>query len=206
MEICQAHFQLNSGVSAQQINVTVYDFGTNNPATIFNALTLTPIGATIQTDVNGNIMFAAADGKYEIRSTNPGVTVTYYVELLDSDLDGIARLGTAQSFTKAQSVTPIAVASSGVIAPDASLSNNFRIALAHNATLDNPTNLANGEVINTKITQAAGGGWTLAYGTKWKFVGSTPVLAPALGAESLLCGIYWADSDTILANLSGPYV
>ena len=58
----------------------------------------------------------------------------------------VAGLATAESFTKAQRITPVALTStSASIAVDASLSNNFTHTFTENTTLANPTNMVAGQ-------------------------------------------------------------
>lgn len=64
------------------------------------------------------------------------------------------------------------------IAVDASTSNHFRVTLAGNRTLDNPTNPSDGQMIMFEIIQDGTGSRTLAYGSKYAF--STDIPSPTL--------------------------
>lgn len=99
-----------------------------------------------------------------------------------------------------QRVAVVTLTDTTNIATDASLSNNFQVTLAGNRTLDNPTNLQNGMVLNWAIAQDATGSRTLAYGTKFDFGGVTPVLSLAAGAVDLISGYYHAGADKILCS------
>lgn len=88
----------------------------------------------------------------------------------------------AQSFTKAQRGTPIALTSSAAsIAVDASLGNNFSHTFTENTTLANPTNLVAGQSGSIALTQHASAPKTLAFGSYWKFAGGT---APSVTATN----------------------
>lgn len=83
--------------------------------------------------------------------------------------------------------TITALTSATTITPDFSLSNNFTLTLAHNATLANPTGLVAGQQGSIVITQDATGSRTMGFGTSWKFVGGTaPTLSTAAGAVDRL--------------------
>lgn len=117
---------------------------------------------------------------------------------------GAAMLGTAQSFTAAQGVTPVALTDGANIATDCSLSNNFTVTLGGNRTLDNPTNLVAGRTYTWTVTQDGTGGRTLAYGSYFDFPGGTaPTLSTAASSVDLIVG-YAISTTRILcvANLS----
>jgi len=114
---------------------------------------------------------------------------------------GVALLAQANVFTKAQSVTPVALADAATIATDASLSNTFTVTLGGNRTLGNPTNLTNGCIYNWRIKQDATGSRTLAYGSKFKWpAGTAPVLTTTANAVDFISGQYFSDTDTILCT------
>lgn len=104
-------------------------------------------------------------------------------------------LNVVNVFSKNQSVTPSALTSGTTIALDASLSNNFKLVLAHNATLSNPTNPTDGMVLNIRIKQDATGSRTLAYGSKYKFPGGAPALSTAANTVDFLSMYYDSTDD-----------
>lgn len=109
---------------------------------------------------------------------------------------------TVNVFTKNQSVTPVVLTDGATIAVDAALSNNFRVTLAGNRTLANPTNLTDGMVLNFKIKQDGTGGRTLAYGSKYKWSGGTaPVLSTAAAAVDFISAYYDGADDILICNL-----
>jgi hypothetical protein len=119
---------------------------------------------------------------------------------------GTVSLSVANAFTKNQSVTPSSLTSGSTIAVDASLSNNFKLVLATNATLSNPTNLTDGMVLNFRIKQDATGSRTLAYGTSYKFPsGTAPVLTTTANAVDFM-SCYYDSTDGVLAcNMTKAY-
>ena len=106
-----------------------------------------------------------------------------------------ARTDTAQSFTKAQRGTPVALTDASSIATDLSLGNNFSVTLGGNRTLANPTNMTAGQSGVIVITQDGTGSRTLAYGSYWKFAGGTaPTLTTTASAVDVLA--YYVESST----------
>jgi hypothetical protein len=115
---------------------------------------------------------------------------------------GVALLAQANVFTRAQTVTPVALTDAATIATDASLSNTFTVTLGGNRTLGNPTNLTNGAIYNWRIRQDGTGSRTLAYGSKFKWPGGTePVLTTTASATDFISAQYFSDTDTLLANV-----
>lgn len=77
--------------------------------------------------------------------------------------------------TTAKSVsTPVALTDGATISTDASLGNHFRVTIAGNRTLANPSNLTDGQMLLFEIKQDATGGRTLAYGNKFNFGSDIP--------------------------------
>lgn len=116
---------------------------------------------------------------------------------------GGAALAVTNVFTKNQSVAPAALVSGANVVVNAALSNNFKLVLAVNAVLDNPTNLTDGMVLNVRIKQDATGGRTLAYGTAYKFPGGTaPVLSTTVNAVDLMSCYYDSTDGTLACSMS----
>lgn len=73
----------------------------------------------------------------------------------------------------------VALTDGANIAVDAALGNYFRVTLAGNRTLDNPTNLTNGQKLLFEFIQDGTGSRTLnTYGSKYAF--STDIPQPTL--------------------------
>ena len=116
---------------------------------------------------------------------------------------GFARIATAQNFTAAQGVTPVALSDGANIATDASLGNIFTVTLGGNRTLDNPTNLVAGRTYVWVVTQDGTGSRTLAYGSNFDFPGGTaPTLSTGAADVDLIIGIAISTSRILcVANL-----
>jgi 6-phosphogluconolactonase len=109
-------------------------------------------------------------------------------------------LGTVNSWTKTQSVTPVALTvAANLVAVDLSLSNNFTLTLQATTgqTLSNPTNVVAGTSGQVAITQNAVPS-TLAFGTNWieATSGVAPAVSTTAGAQNLLS--YYAFDATHL--------
>lgn len=170
--------------------------------------------------VTGNTGAAGADGAAgatgSTGATGPGVPTAGTANQILYKIDGTnyntgwltptwASLSTAQVFTKAQGVTPVAITDGATINTDASLSNIFTVTLGGNRTLADPTNIVAGKTYVWRITQDGTGTRTLAYGTAFKWPGGTaPVLSTASGAIDLIVGIS-INGTTINATCTKAY-
>lgn len=83
------------------------------------------------------------------------------------------------------------------IAVPAQISSDFKVTLGGNRTLGNPTGMQEGQVFSIRIKQDATGGRTLAFGSKWKLIGTAPTLSTAANARWYLSGQYDVIDDTI---------
>lgn len=142
-------------------------------------------------------------GRYPMATVVTGVSTITTV----TDKRGViavsagVQLGAINVYTKNQSVSPVALTDGVNIAVDASLSNNFKVTLGGNRTLDNPTNLTDGMVLNFVIKQDATGSRTLAYGTKYDFGSAgTPVLSTGANKIDFISAYYDSAADKLLAS------
>ena len=117
---------------------------------------------------------------------------------------GYAVLTAANTFTKAQSVTPVALTDGATINTDASLSNSFYVTLAGTGrTLANPTNLVSGTRYRWYFKQDATGSRTVtSYGAAFKFIGGVPTLTTTANAVDLIEGEYNAVLGSIYCIVS----
>lgn len=131
---------------------------------------------------------------------NLGVEIGADVQAYDVDT---AKTDVAQSFSKAQRGTVVALTDGATITPDFSLGNNFSVTLGGNRTLANPINLTAGQSGVIVITQDGTGSRTLAYGSYFKFAnGTAPSLTTTASAVDVLA--YYVESSTrITARLIG---
>ena len=143
---------------------------------------------------NANIVMegTSADDHELTLTCNPTSDVT--VTLPDATTT-VAGLAVAQSFTKAQRGTPVALTDAATIAVDLSLGNNFTVTLAGNRTLGAPTNTTAGQSGVIVVTQDGTGSRTLAYNSAYKFAGGTaPTLTTTASAVDVLA--YYVESAT----------
>lgn len=97
-----------------------------------------------------------------------------------------------------QRVAPVALTPGTTVNVNAALSNNFTLTAAQNFTLANPTNLADGMVLNFRIKQDATGSRLITWGSKYKFPGGTAgVLSTAANAVDFLSCYYHAADDRL---------
>jgi len=140
--------------------------------------TLQVVG-NISTD--GSLVFEGAtadDFETTLSVTDP--TADRTITLPDATTT-VAGLAVAQSFTKAQRGSVVALTDAATIAVDLSLGNNFSVTLAGNRTLGAPTNVTAGQSGVIVVTQDGTGSRTLAFNSVYKFAGGT---APTLTAGS----------------------
>jgi len=154
---------------------------------------------------NSNIVMegTSADDHELTLTCNPTADVT--VTLPDATTT-VAGLAVAQSFTKAQRGTPVALTDASSVAVDLSLGNNFTLTLAGNRTLAAPSNVTAGQSGVIVVTQDGTGSRTLAYNSVYKFAGGTaPTLTTTASAVDVLA--YYVESSsritvTSLLNVS----
>ena len=86
----------------------------------------------------------------------------------------------------------VVLTDSTTIAVDASLGNDFRVTIAGNRTLGNPSNPTDGQKIIFQVTQGSGGNFTLSYGSGYEFSTGLPqpTLSTTAGQTDLLAFIY----------------
>ena len=144
---------------------------------------------------NGSIIFEGAtadDFETTLSVTDP--TADRTITLPDATTT-VAGLAVAQSFTKAQRGTPVALTDAATVAVDLSLGNNFTLTLAGNRTLGAPTNVTAGQSGVIVVTQDSTGSRTLAYNSVYKFAaGTAPTLTTTGSAVDVLA--YYVESST----------
>lgn len=114
-----------------------------------------------------------------------------------SDAANVAMRNVANTFTKANTVTPAALTDAATIATDASLSNNFRVTLGGNRTLGNPTNPTDGQIITWELIQDGTGGRTIALDTKFALGTdiASVVLTTTASKRDFLTVVYNSSAD-----------
>jgi hypothetical protein len=101
-----------------------------------------------------------------------------------------AQVTTTESGAVAPAVVDLIDAAT--IAVDASAGNDFRVTIAGNRTMANPSNPSDGEQIIFQVTQGGGGSFTLAWGSDYEFSADLPqpTLSTAAGQTDLLGFVY----------------
>lgn len=114
------------------------------------------------------------------------------------DGTGFAVIVGGNDFIGAQAVAFVTLTDGANIATDASDGNHFAVTLGGNRTLDNPTNMSDGVILNWRIKQDGTGSRTLTYGSKFKWAnGTAPTLSTTAGAVDRITGQYIAADDVI---------
>lgn len=93
----------------------------------------------------------------------------------------------------------VALTFASTISTNALLGEVFQTTLTGNTTLANPTNLQSGQTIKWELVQDATGSRTVAYGTAFKFSGSSAVSTSA-SAIDLVSATY--DGTVLLTTVS----
>jgi hypothetical protein len=107
------------------------------------------------------------------------------------------------AWTKSQRTVPYSLTDGANISVDASQSNVFKVTLAGNRTLDNPTNLSDGMVLTFRIKQDGTGSRTLAYGSKYEFPGDVaPTLTTTANKMDVITCLYDGDADKLYCTIS----
>ena len=105
-----------------------------------------------------------------------------------------ARAATLATTTESGALAPAVVnlTDAATIAVDASLGNDFRVTIAGNRAMGNPTNPTDGQKIIFQVTQGSGGSFTLTWGSNYEFSAGLPqpTLSTTAGDTDLLCFIY----------------
>lgn len=89
----------------------------------------------------------------------------------------------------------VVLSDAATIAVDASLGNDYRVTIAGNRAMGNPSNPTDGQKMTLQVTQGAGGSFTLSWGSTYEFSSGLPqpTLSTTAGHTDLLGFIYNAD-------------
>ena len=146
--------------------------GNNEIGAVLKALT-TDVSSTAEDfDLTFNLMEGGSTAAEKMRlesNGNLGIGVADPSVQLHIGKSAVANIGTLTSATS--------------ITPDFAASQNFTVTLAHNAALENPSNVVAGQTGSIFVVQDGTGSRTMSYGTSWDFIGgSAPTLTTAGGS------------------------
>jgi len=161
-------------------------------------------GGSLPVTDTTSIVEGSADNTKEIRFEVDGLTTgTVRVITPPNSNFTMAGINIAQTFTAKQTfssaviTTPVVLTDGANIATDASLGNYFRVTLAGNRQLDNPSNATDGQKITWEIIQDGTGSRTITLDTKFAF-GTTltsVTLTTTASKKDFLSVIYHASAD-----------
>lgn len=124
-----------------------------------------------------------------------GIAKSATVLWVDIDAAALSLLGQNNTWTVAQRGVIATLTDAATIAVDLALANNFKVTLAGNRTLGNPSNIVPGQSGIIAVTQDATGTRTLAYSSYFKFSGgSAPTLTTTANAIDYLS--YYVETAT----------
>ena len=177
---------LNSSLSDLQEGEIVY-------ATDQNRCYVVESGALTSTQVDTSTLAALASPTFTGTPAAPtaaaGTNTTQIATTAYVQAESFAKTNVAQSFTKGQRGTPVALTDAASVAVDLSLGNNFTLLCTSNVgstrALANPTNAVAGQTGLITVTQASGGGNALTFSSNYKFAGgsgSAPSLTTGTGS------------------------
>lgn len=119
---------------------------------------------------------------------------------------GVGSTTVVNAFIKNQYSVPYVLTPGASVAVPAVESNNFTLTADQNFTMENPTGLEDGMVLNFRIKQDATGSRIASWGSKYKFPGGTAgVLSTAASAVDFMSCYYDGPSDTLDCVLNGDF-
>lgn len=193
----------NVGIEINTDALRLKDLGVTTAKINTNAVTNAKLAQMAQATIKGRAASSGTGDPVDLTADQTiAIINTGTTDIADARLtSNVALLNVQQSFSKSQTVTRVALTDAANIATDASLSNVFSVTLAGNRTLDNPTNLSDGQSLIWVVTQDATGNRTLAFGSKFAFKGSSTVSTSA-SAVDVISGIYYSSADKIVCTLA----
>lgn len=111
------------------------------------------------------------------------------------DTAGLASIGAAQSYRRAQQGAIVPLTYAATVTPDFSAGNNFDLTLTGNVTFANPDNVTAGQGGQIAVHQDGTGGRTWAFGGNWFPVGGVAPVA-SVAANTIDIVTYYTVSTT----------
>lgn len=107
-------------------------------------------------------------------------------------------------FTKNQSVRPVVANATGSTTPDATATNSWEYTLTGNLTLNTPSGIVKGMLLNFELIEDATGGRTITLSGDFKFAGGTiPTWVTTAGAKNFISGYVDSDLKIICGGIAG---
>jgi hypothetical protein len=197
----------NTGAQARNITIGAINGGNLGSGDTPVGLIIEAIDSKNTHDIVIGQLLLTGVGTYDVETTSASGSSIYNVRINGVFTDNGAMRANWASQTQKDKVfingrpqaTTTLTISAGHAATDASVNDGFHIFVNGSFTLDNPTNLTDGQVLNYQLKIDGTGGYTMTLGTKFKFAGgSVPTLSTTPNAKDLLSCVYNATEDILL--------
>lgn len=130
-------------------------------------------------------------------------TVQAAIDELDGEKGG---KDVANTWTAGQRGEVTTLTDAASITSDLAASNNFTVTITADRTLANPSNMTVGQSGVYYVVQDSTGGWTLSFGSYWKFVDGGVPDTGVMGASAWGLIVYEVRSTTLIAaEFRGPF-
>jgi len=154
-------------------------------------------------------IFKSAVGVAAVGAAGGSVLTEAIASPARAAVGGTVLAGQAATTVEQGAVAPavVVLADAATIAVDASLGNDFRVTIAGNRTMGNPSVPVDGQKIVFQITQGTGGPFTITWGSSYEFSAglAQPTLSTTAGLTDLLGFIYNAAKTKwlLVASVTG---
>lgn len=113
-------------------------------------------------------------------------------------------LDSAQVYTAGKGSAWVELTDAATVAVDAELGNHFKLVPGGNRTIDEPTNLQDGQVFTFLIKQDGTGSRTITWASIYQWPGNTaPTLSTGANDIDIFTGVYHEDLDLIFMSTFG---
>ena len=165
-----------TGIAIQQSNAPIYFMGNST---------------TTMSMVDGGATTIFFDGVNRLQTSATGVAITGIVTGNAVASSGQFSSNTSDKLLSTNSVwsvgAEVTLTDTANITLNLNNGINFKVTIAGNRTLTNPTNVKEGQTGRIRVIQSAYGSNTLAFGSAYVFANNTaPYLSTAAGAEDIL--------------------
>lgn len=181
---------IDPGTSAAQIGAIRY----SDQGTALWDLAKTKNGVAPNTGADNDLVLYDVDGTtivLTVKQATNRIGVGTTSPSVPFEVSGAAKATTLDTtsqniWTKLQGSTPVALTAGANVSIDLSDSNVFTLSLSSSGQLDNPSNIPSSGSFIIIVTQS-GGGNSLSFDTKYKFIGgSAPTISSGAGEIDIL--------------------